>query len=45
MFRQSGHQRIMAAIAALVLMVLDAECFLLDRHIGISSFMKSRKIS
>ena len=35
----------MAAMKALVMMVLDADWFLLDRHIGISSFMKERKAS
>lgn len=30
---------------ALVLMVLDADWFDLDRHIGVASFMKERNIS
>jgi hypothetical protein len=40
MCRQSGHHRIMGSQKmALVMMVLDADMFNLDLHIGITSFM------
>jgi hypothetical protein len=39
MFRQSGHHRIMGShTVALVMMVLDADLFNIDLHIGITSF-------